>query len=191
MSSEREMRARLLMRTIRAGDRVRTTVASPRGAGVDGVVLATTTASDRLGRVRVRYDDGSRQPGPPRQRRDRPVTDEVEVDEEEWSRSSYHEGRLRIMAEMCSTCIFRPGNRMQLNPGRVKDMLAEVRANDGHVTCHKTLGTGQPGAICRGSDDAHQGQASRIAERLGLMLAVTEEEEVLAEGERYLARGSA
>lgn len=75
-------------------------------------------------------------------------------------------GQLRIMREQCSTCIFRPGNRMDLNRGRVRQMLAEVRRADSFVTCHKTLGTGEPGAICKGGSEAYMGQIERIARRI-------------------------
>jgi hypothetical protein len=84
--------------------------------------------------------------------------------------------KLRIMAEKCSTCIFRPGNKMDLQPGRVKGMLEDVRRTDSFVTCHKTLGTGKPGAICAGSSEAHMGQVERIARRFDGVLLVTEEE---------------
>ena len=74
--------------------------------------------------------------------------------------------RLRVMAEKCSTCIFRPGNLMDLNRGRVAGMLQNVVRQDSYITCHQTLGTGEPGAICKGGSDAHMGQLERIARRL-------------------------
>lgn len=113
-----------------------------------------------------------------------PEEDEDE-DEEGWAMPPYVGGKLRIMTEMCSTCIFRPGNKMDLERGRVANIMREVRRNDSYVTCHKTLGTGQPGVICKGSSEAHFGQMERIGRRLGAMLEMTEEE-VLAESERYL-----
>lgn len=85
-------------------------------------------------------------------------------------------GKVRVMAEKCSTCIFRPGNPMHLEPGRVAGMLADIRANDSFITCHKTLGTGEPGAICAGGSEAHTGQLERIARRLNGVLLVTEAE---------------
>lgn len=80
--------------------------------------------------------------------------------------------RLRVMAEKCSTCIFRPGNQMDLEPGRVASMLRTVVRNDSFITCHQTLGTGEPGAICKGGSDAHMGQLERIARRLGGVIEV-------------------
>lgn len=120
-----------------------------------------------------------------------PITMDDEDDDEEasWSQPAYHDGFLRIMAEKCSTCIFRPGNQMRLGPGRVASMLESIRRDDSFVNCHKTLGTGQPGAVCRGGDDAHESQIARIARRLGVVKEVTEAE-ILEEGERYVARSS-
>jgi hypothetical protein len=90
--------------------------------------------------------------------------DLVEDDEEGWAIPPFDEQhRLRVMAKMCSTCIFRPGNLMQL---RVADMLARIRATDSFITCHQTLGTGLAGAVCKGGSEAHMGQMERIARRL-------------------------
>ena len=101
----------------------------------------------------------------------------------------YHDGRVRLMAEMCSTCIFRPGpHQSAVRPGGVRWMLERVRQRDSFVNCHKTLATGQPGAVCRGSDNAHEGMLMRTARALGIVVEVTEAE-VLAEGERYATRG--
>ena len=79
----------------------------------------------------------------------------------------------RVLAEKCSTCIFRPGNPMRLRPGRVKDMVDTALRGGGYITCHKTLSYGDHPeigeAVCRGFYDAH-GPASnllRIYERLG------------------------
>ena len=59
---------------------------------------------------------------------------------------------LRVLKEQCSTCIFRPGNLMHLNSGRLKDMTESVEASQTYVICHQTLD--QPlGAVCRGSYD--------------------------------------
>lgn len=87
------------------------------------------------------------------------------------------EGHLRIMAEKCSTCIFRPGDKMNLRRGRVAEMLADIRMRDSYITCHQTLGTGEPGAICKGGSEAHMSQLERIARRLGGVVEVTPEPE--------------
>ncbi|GAA2658759.1 hypothetical protein [Streptomyces vastus] len=84
-------------------------------------------------------------------------------------------GTVRVCAEMCTTCIFRPGNPMHLQEGRVTAMVAEARAREGHITCHSTLGTNSP-AICRGyADGPDQGRslALRLARALGTLHEVT------------------
>ncbi|MBQ0985888.1 hypothetical protein KBZ10_15455 [Streptomyces sp. F63] len=78
-------------------------------------------------------------------------------------------GAVRLCARMCTTCIFRPGNPMHLEPGRVTRMVTEARAREGHIPCHATLGTTEP-AICRGyADGPDQGRslALRLARTLG------------------------
>ena len=61
-------------------------------------------------------------------------------------------GTVRVCARRCDTCIFHPGNLMHLQPGRVASMVTRARETEGHVVCHKTLGTELP-AICRGFAD--------------------------------------
>lgn len=75
---------------------------------------------------------------------------------------------LRIMAGPCSTCIFRPGNLMHLNEGRVKSMVADVVRGDSFTQCHKTLGC-EPGrgALCHGMTKRHEGDLVRTFRRLG------------------------
>jgi hypothetical protein len=91
-----------------------------------------------------------------------------------------------VKATKCSTCIFRPGNPMHLQPGRVRDMV-ESCGDDGFVICHQTLSddADEPDddtgtrpmvageAICRGYLDAgHYPQLVQVAERLGLLREV-------------------
>jgi hypothetical protein len=77
-------------------------------------------------------------------------------------------GVVRVMAECCSTCIFRPGNLMHLQPGRIRAMVAEVRRTEGCIPCHKTLDLREQ-AVCRGQFDAAKTQPLQVAERLGLI----------------------
>jgi hypothetical protein len=70
------------------------------------------------------------------------------------------------MAERCGSCIFRPGNRMSLRPGRVRDMLREVKVNDGCIPCHETTDN-EKQAVCRGQFDTYKSAPLQIAERLG------------------------
>jgi len=82
--------------------------------------------------------------------------------------------RPRLMREQCSTCIFRPGNPMQLRPGRVKDMVNEaLREGCQGIICHATLSYGDHpdfgGALCRGFYDSFgpRNNFVRVMERLG------------------------
>jgi hypothetical protein len=90
--------------------------------------------------------------------------DETQVwddDDEEASRTQVwtEGGLIRIMARRCDTCIFRGGNLMHLEPGRVKGMVEDVVRAEGHIPCHDTLDYGHtdlPGAICRGMEQHPQ-----------------------------------
>ncbi|MGW3952866.1 hypothetical protein ACWEKM_18515 [Streptomyces sp. NPDC004752] len=82
-----------------------------------------------------------------------------------------HTGAVRVCAHRCDTCIFHPGNLMDLQPGRVAAMVTQARQAQGHVVCHGTLGTETP-AICRGfADGPDQGHslALRLARALGTL----------------------
>ena len=66
-------------------------------------------------------------------------------------------GKIRVLAEKCSTCVLRPGNQMDLRAGRLKNLIEDNINFGGGLVCHKTLPYGerlaQP-AICRGFFDA-------------------------------------
>lgn len=60
------------------------------------------------------------------------------------------------MAERCATCVFRPGNPMSLEPGRLARLVEANLAADSALVCHSTLyrrGVGE--AVCRGFFDAY------------------------------------
>lgn len=77
-----------------------------------------------------------------------------------------YDGKVHVCARMCSTCIFRPGNLMDLQPGRVDQMIRDATTNEGTIPCHQTLER-KHGAICRGFFDKHKHATLQIAERLG------------------------
>lgn len=91
-----------------------------------------------------------------------------DYDDEEPVPPVYDNTGVHVMAEQCSTCIFRPGNLMQLNKGGLKGMVEDCNREDVNVICHQTLGR-DVGAICRGSFDLRPGQMTQIAERIGLL----------------------
>jgi hypothetical protein len=78
--------------------------------------------------------------------------------------------RTRLLARMCATCIFRPGNPMHLHPGRLRDLVDQARCGDGFIVCHSTLpGMAPDGlkpAVCRGFADRYDTQALQIMGRL-------------------------
>ncbi len=98
----------------------------------------------------------------------------TEYYDEEGHRSDVAEpGEIRLCSRMCDTCIFRPGNLMFLAPGRMAGMVKEARADEGHITCHKTLDTDAP-AICRGyADKADHGRS--MALRVGRIMGMIKE----------------
>ncbi|WP_416875866.1 hypothetical protein [Kitasatospora sp. SC0581] len=85
---------------------------------------------------------------------------------------------VRVLARLCDTCIYRPGNLMNLAPGRVRQLAAEALATDGHIVCHSTLPAlappGTKGAICRGFANAHGNAiyALRIGAAFGRIVEV-------------------
>lgn len=79
----------------------------------------------------------------------------------------FRNSRLHVCVRMCDTCIFRPGNLMQLRPSRVEEMVAAATEHQSCIPCHKTLGGGE--AVCRGFFEKHKTQPLQVAERLGLV----------------------
>lgn len=85
----------------------------------------------------------------------------------------YRDGLVHVQADRCPTCIFRPGNLMHLDPGRVRGMVEECLADDaGNIPCHDTLGG--PEAICRGFWDGYADRQAvlRLAVAMGIVKEV-------------------
>jgi hypothetical protein len=85
--------------------------------------------------------------------------------------NAYRDGRVHVCREMCSSCIFRPGNLMQLKAGRVRGMIDEAKANDAAIVCHQTLDSDN--AVCRGFFDRYPTAPLRLAMALGVVDEVT------------------
>lgn len=87
--------------------------------------------------------------------------------------NTYRNGKVHVLSEMCETCVFRPGNLMDLSPGRLAGMVKEATENGAAITCHSTLPYhpkgGDEQAVCRGFFDRHPTQPLQIAERLDLI----------------------
>ncbi len=79
----------------------------------------------------------------------------------------YRNSAVHVMARMCDTCIFRPGNLMRLRPGRVGQMVRAACRNEGQIPCHETAGRDR--AVCRGFFEKHATGPLQIADRLGFI----------------------
>jgi hypothetical protein len=82
----------------------------------------------------------------------------------------FREGKVHVLSEMCATCVFRPGNLMQLQPGRLKGMIEDAKKDESTIVCHSTLHRkGVKNAACRGFFDKHKTSTLQIAERLEMV----------------------
>ena len=81
----------------------------------------------------------------------------------------FRDGKVHVQEAKCSTCIYRPGNLMHLDPGRKDSMESEAIAGGGVIPCHKTLGGDE--SVCRGFFDVakHEGLLA-VAERLDVVV---------------------
>lgn len=78
--------------------------------------------------------------------------------------------RPRVLSERCSSCVFRPGNLMHLQPGRLADLTATNRERGTLLICHQTLDhdgdADTAEAVCRGYWDAY-GADSSVTQVMG------------------------
>lgn len=79
----------------------------------------------------------------------------------------FHDGKVHVHSRMCPTCIFRPGNLMHLEKGRVEQMVKQATEAESCIPCHQTLEGEQ--AVCRGFFNKHRTSPLQIAERLGFI----------------------
>lgn len=77
----------------------------------------------------------------------------------------YREGKIHVCESMCKTCIFRPGNLMKLEPGRVEGMVADSLAKQSVIICHSTLDGDN--AVCAGFAKKHRTLPLALAELTG------------------------
>jgi len=82
-------------------------------------------------------------------------------------RGPYRDGKVHVMSERCSTCIFRAGNIMRLQRGRVAQMVRDAQRQESAIICHDTLDGKR--AVCRGFFDRYATAPLQIAERMGLI----------------------
>lgn len=79
---------------------------------------------------------------------------------------------VQVLSEQCATCVFRPGNLMRLEPGRLRELVDANLAAGALLVCHDTLPYGdhpEAGeAMCRGFWDRYGPRTNvwRVMERL-------------------------
>jgi hypothetical protein len=84
--------------------------------------------------------------------------------------NTYVEGRVWVRRRQCKTCIFRPGNLMQLEPGRVEQMIADATRDESCIPCHHHLHEGaaiEP--VCAGFARKHPTLPIRLAEAMDVI----------------------
>ena len=88
----------------------------------------------------------------------------------------FRDGRVHVKASKCSDCVFRPGNLMRLNPGRLADLVEQNRKRDTAFACHQTTyGQDDNGeAVCRGYFDAYATEITPL--RMAVALDLIEEQ---------------
>lgn len=79
----------------------------------------------------------------------------------------FRDGKIHVCKERCATCIFRPGNIMDLAPGRVKQMVDDATKKDTAIICHSTLEADN--AVCRGFFDQYETMPLRLARAMAVV----------------------
>jgi hypothetical protein len=79
-------------------------------------------------------------------------------------------GKVWVRRRQCATCIFRPGNLMRLEDGRVEQMVEDATKDNSCIPCHHHLYQGDAiEPVCAGFFRKHKTQTLQIAERLGVV----------------------
>lgn len=81
----------------------------------------------------------------------------------------FRNGKVHVQEHRCSTCIFRPGNLMSLEEGRVESMVAEADANESCIPCHQTIHRGGKEAVCKGYFDRNSSNTLRLARMMSVV----------------------
>lgn len=88
----------------------------------------------------------------------------------------YRDGRIHVRRTMCKTCVFRPGNLMRLQPGRVEGMVRDATRDESCIPCHTHLHGGREhDAVCRGFYDRHATLPLRLAAAMDLLAFVEDD----------------
>lgn len=99
-------------------------------------------------------------------------------EESEYDHNVFRDGRVHVLSEECSTCIFKPHSR-PVDGARVAGMVRDTKDAEGaSVVCHKTIYEApdepQENAICRGWYDrlAKYDSIFRLARSMGIIKEV-------------------
>ena len=79
--------------------------------------------------------------------------------------------RPAVYSRMCDTCVFRSGNPMHLQPGRLREIVAANLDAGALLICHKTTYGQQAREVaCRGFYDAYGDRVNvvRVMNRLAV-----------------------
>jgi hypothetical protein len=88
----------------------------------------------------------------------------------------FRDGKVHVKAAKCSDCVFRAGNLMHLNEGRLADLVEVNRKRDTAFACHQTTYGQDPvgEAVCRGYFDAYATEITPL--RMAVALDLIEEQ---------------
>lgn len=117
-----------------------------------------------------------------------PEGGETEWDEHGAPVEPFRDGKVHVMKERCTTCVFHPGNRMNLRPGRLKDMVEQTDDSAACLgpdhrralfSCHQTLPYAESeyvehyggAALCHGAVEnyGHDSMTMRMAHAMGVI----------------------
>jgi hypothetical protein len=86
----------------------------------------------------------------------------------------FRDGHVHVCAQMCSTCVFRPGNVMSLEAGKLREMVDGAITNETAIICHQTIpeAGGEEQAVCRGFFDRYRTAALMLAVELAVIREV-------------------
>lgn len=92
----------------------------------------------------------------------------MDYEEEQQNIPVFRDGKVHVLASQCRTCIFRSGNLMKLEPGRVKEMFSHCVQADVIIPCHDYMDTTEP-VVCRGLFNTGEVGILQLAERMGVI----------------------
>ena len=83
---------------------------------------------------------------------------------------TFVDGKVHVRETRCETCIFRPGNLMDLEDGRVEQMVRDADKDDSCIPCHAHLyNNADIEPVCRGYYERGSSMALRFAAAMGVI----------------------